>query len=353
MRRDAGERLTRMNRASFGIGILLSFTGGSFFGLACNGQINAGSESPAAHTLTEEELVAVSQPVTTCPDGSQHASVCCQADANGPPTCEDFPSAPFHACDPGWTTYPDPRTCCSLQDGSCTPAPSGPVPTTGVCQYACPPGQFAAPGGTDSTSASFGEAPVSAPSGGTVTAGTGPDPSISSSGSSGSGTGTGGAISGGTTTLYGSGDGSSSSDSSSDDQPTTCCAFSVQGLVCATAEVPPCACGCASANDCPPCDCASEPVYMAPLTACPSCPAGWQVQSGSSPDLCCRQDPSTGDIDCFSQAVAPPSGGSSYGSGSGSEGEVFVEDAGSATTECAETACPKGEQWNPATCSCD
>jgi hypothetical protein len=349
-----------MNRTSFGIGILLSLCGGGFFALACNGQINAGSESPASHTLTEAELFAVSQPVTACPSGSAHASVCCQAPPDGPPTCENFPSAPFHACDANWTTYPDPRTCCSLQDSSCSPAPAGTVPTTGLCTYACPPGQFAAPGGSVETSASVGEAPTMAPSagGGPVYAGSGTGSSYSSGSGgtySGSGTGTSSSIGGSSTSFYGSGSGSFSSSSSSDDQPTTCCAFSVQGLVCSTAELPGCVCACASPNDCEPCECSNEPVYMPPLTGCSACPSGWNplLDAGAPPDLCCRQDPSTGDLDCFSQAVAPPTDGSSYGSGSGSSSAVFVEDAGPATTACEPTPCPNGEQWDAATCSCD
>src|SRR5262249_24852743 len=49
--------------------------------------------------------------------------------------------SPFHQCGEGFTTYPDPTTCCDLNDPkNCAeppPPPPGPPPT---CAYACAPG---------------------------------------------------------------------------------------------------------------------------------------------------------------------------------------------------------------------
>jgi hypothetical protein len=77
-----------------------------------------------------------------CPPGAAHRNACCHAGADASAECAIYPRSPFHSCDPEWTTYPVPGTCCDLADPTQCGAPPAapPSPPPGRCVYACPPG---------------------------------------------------------------------------------------------------------------------------------------------------------------------------------------------------------------------
>ena len=367
-----------MNRISFGVGSVWALGAGALLALACNGKISTGSNTPQFATVTSAE---VSGPVTACQVGYAHPNVCCQAGAAQASTCGDYPTAPFHACDlnDGWTTYPDPRSCCPLDgNGACVvPPPQSTPPTSGVCANACPPGTFEGPGGGTISVGTAGGSGSGTYVGPNMTyPGSGSGSSYTGSGSgtfvgSGSGSGYTGSGSGtdigsgsgsgytgsGTGSYYGSGSGSYYGSGSGTGPVvyyggTTCCTSDGTSMSCEVLGPPPsgCACACPANGPCPPCNCPAEPVPVPPLTGCGACPAAWAAPIGPGgvpqPDLCCQQDPNTGDIDCFSQAVSPPGVAGGSGSGSGSSTVGFT-DAG-----CFPLPCPSNAQWNPATCSC-
>lgn len=80
--------------------------------------------------------------VPFCAEGAAHRNACCHAGADGNAECGIYPRSPFNSCDPEWTTYPVPGTCCVLADPTqCGAPPSAPPPPPpGRCVYACPPG---------------------------------------------------------------------------------------------------------------------------------------------------------------------------------------------------------------------
>src|SRR5258706_744794 len=93
-------------RASISIALLAAV------GTACSGQIlSLGSNQSQ---LTQIDPNAVTGTVPACGAGMAHPNVCCHAALGSPSTCGVYADAPFHACDEGWKTYPDPRSCCDL-----------------------------------------------------------------------------------------------------------------------------------------------------------------------------------------------------------------------------------------------
>jgi hypothetical protein len=231
--------------------------------VACTGKV-IGNGGPPLQAVNASEI---SQPVVPCGGGYAHPNVCCEASPGKASSCGVFPGAPFQACGSGYSTYPDPRSCCAL-DGSGTciappPTPPSPVPLPG-CSYACPPGQYE-PAGSPGTCC-FDDGATTVCSGG-----------------SGIGVGCGG---------------------------TGCaCPACVEGSPCPPCDCPPepscppsppaCFCPACPVGETCPCDCGPTPT---PVPVCNACPPGWQVPVGE-PLLCCNESSSV--IECFSQGVPP------------------------------------------------
>jgi len=124
---------------------------------ACGARVvplgSTGDSSDKLSTLDTSSVAAQAQNVTACPAGFAHPNICCEATAGDDPTCGDWENDPFRACDPGWSTYPNALSCCSLSNPTdCidTPEDAGittsPPPAYG-CGFLCPPGWYA-PGNT-------------------------------------------------------------------------------------------------------------------------------------------------------------------------------------------------------------
>src|SRR5262249_11426193 len=86
----------------------------------------------------------VSGSVTACTTTQQaHPNVCCKGGPNEESACVAYVNSPFHKCDDGWSTYPDPNQCCDLNDPASCVRPPPPPPGGGgggSCVYACAPG---------------------------------------------------------------------------------------------------------------------------------------------------------------------------------------------------------------------
>ncbi len=240
--------------------------------VACTGKVSNGKVSSTSQPVS---IGAISGTPAACPSGAAHPNVCCDSGAGQAPSCVIYPGAPFTECASGWTTYPDPRTCCPLDgNGQCEAPPPPPssdagTPPPDTCVYECPVGWYPAPG------------PTPVPNGG----GSG-----SSGGSAGGSGGTGGSGDGVTCCITypdGSGECMGSAGSAGTGCTCACPACDPDGGTC-----PPC----------PPCNCPSQPPPSPP--SCNACPPGWQVPQGD-PLLCCTEGPD-GVISCFSQGVPPP-----------------------------------------------
>jgi len=119
--------------------------------LACGGHVvSIGSDSEQLKTYDPSAVKVAS---TACPAGYQHPNICCDGGGSGQAAkCEAYVNHPFHACDQGWTAYPNALACCALDDprscvecdekGNCAgglePPPTPVDP--GQCPSACPPG---------------------------------------------------------------------------------------------------------------------------------------------------------------------------------------------------------------------
>jgi len=109
---------------------------------ACGGSV----ESIGTTDMQLVPLTEVTRAVTACAPGAAHRNACCTRGPNTTSQCGLYPAAPFHPCEPDWTTYPDPSTCCDLTDPShpCGAPPAQPPPLpSGQCTYGCPPGWYA------------------------------------------------------------------------------------------------------------------------------------------------------------------------------------------------------------------
>jgi hypothetical protein len=295
--------------------------------VACGGQVSLGTNRTAL-SLVDPKLVSGSVPA--CNAGAAHPNVCCDVGEGKDGTCGVYPEAPFQRCDTGWIAYPDPRSCCDLDDPSkCSAPPSTPPSSGGSCTYACEPGWYPIPNGCcKSTSSSSGECYGWATDGGTPDAGIvdanvwydadvalacGPynlDGGITCSTAAVINNhcyqiGCGPAFNGGCSC-------------SVDDHPTTnqpspsnvCDQTAFEQAwtsVCNFPAVPAFPDSGAPVVD-------SGTGAVEPVTCTIACPSGWQVPSGE-PDLCCRDV--GGDIQCFSQATGPQGGGSSGGADGG------------------------------------
>jgi hypothetical protein len=164
-------------RAAF---VIASVGGLTAAGASCAGKtVSLGTDTSGLSTVDPSSVTASSGAVPACGQGAAHPNVCCQAAQGTPSSCGVFPNSPFHACPAGWTTYPDPRSCCDLSNpASCAAPPFEPAPSVVACGYTCPPGWYS--GGPnaccttrpDGTGECFGVASGGTPpSGGTCTAG--------------------------------------------------------------------------------------------------------------------------------------------------------------------------------------
>ena len=222
--------------------------------VACGGrEVSLGTNKAQ---LSQVDPHTVGGNVPSCGAGDAHPNVCCEAGAGKAGTCGVYLGAPFQPCDTGWTTYPDPRSCCALDDpqNCVAPPPTPPPPPPGVCGYACEPGWYPIQNGCcQSTSNGDGVCYGWA------------------SGGSDGGTPDGGVV---------VGDG---------------------GI-----EPPAFDAGCAPSIDGGP-SCDPTPPPPLPQPPCDfACPSGWQHPTGT-PDVCCRDV--GGQIECFSQATGPSQGG--------------------------------------------
>jgi hypothetical protein len=105
---------------------------------ACGGRVvSLGTTGMMSMSLDE-----LTGNVPFCAVGAAHRNACCHAGAGGDAECGIYPRSPFHSCDPEWTTYPVPVTCCDLADPTQCGAPPAapPSPPPGRCVYDCPPG---------------------------------------------------------------------------------------------------------------------------------------------------------------------------------------------------------------------
>jgi hypothetical protein len=235
----------------------------------CAGKaVSIGNNAPPFKTIAASDISAASGG-NTCSTGFEHPNVCCSGSASDASQCGVWLGAPFRACDSGWTTYPDPTECCSIDDPTNCVAPSeATYSDNSLCVYACEPGWWTSP--TDSTqccqqddrgntvceSNSY-DGPTAVSGGGDDCA---PDcvanstPSSTGSGSTGT---------------------SGSSNVTPNDEPTTANSSAGTSTTAAQCNI--------------------------------ACPSGWFADP-IQPEVCCQQtSDSTGQ--CFSQATGPASSG--------------------------------------------
>src|SRR5262249_7910985 len=109
--------------------------------LACGGKgVTIGSNS---EELRDVDPKSVSGNATACGASTAHPNVCCKGGPNQDSACVAYVNSPFHQCGEGFTTYPDPTSCCDLNDPkNCAEPPPPPPPGGGggTCAYACAPG---------------------------------------------------------------------------------------------------------------------------------------------------------------------------------------------------------------------
>jgi len=242
--------------------------------VACGGQVSLGTNRTQ---LSLVDPKVVSGNAGACSAGEAHPNVCCDVGQGKDGTCGIYVGAPFQPCDNGWTTYPDPRTCCSLENpNDCAPTPPNPPPTVGTCTYPCEPGWYPIQNGCcQSTGNGNGVCYGWASDGGYPDAGI-DDGGVFDGGAFDAEVDAGTVDSGCTTTIDGGG--------SCDPQPP-------------------------------------QPTPVCNL----DCPNGWQHPQGA-PDICCRD--TGGVIECFSQASGPSNGGSGGSGGGSTDAGVPTVDAG-------------------------
>jgi hypothetical protein len=235
--------------------------------VACGGrEVSLGSNHSALSTVDPGN---VSGTVPSCGSGAAHPNVCCEAGPGKPAKCGSYDGEPFHPCDDGWKTYPDPRSCCDLDDPTkCTAPPPAPPPPAGSCGYQCPPGWYGiGGGGCCRTTDDGGDGECFAP-GNTGDAGTPADAGFDDGGPI--------SIDGGCAPTD-----DASVDSGCNEPPPP--------------PLPPPT----------PIDAGQGPPPPPPPCNV-QCPMGWQPASGA-PDVCCRET-APNQFECFSQSTGPDPG---------------------------------------------
>jgi hypothetical protein len=91
---------------------------------------------------TVGEPLGTFREVPACDVGYARPNVCCRGSPTQATVCADCPDVPFGACDKESLTFPDPRTCCSLEGGGCTATAPSDAGATGDCFYPCGPGGY-------------------------------------------------------------------------------------------------------------------------------------------------------------------------------------------------------------------
>jgi hypothetical protein len=108
---------------------------------ACSGGTGVPIGGNSEELRNVDPGTVASAVVTSCSSTHAHPNVCCKGDANEPSSCVAYVNSPFHPCEDGWGLYPDPTSCCDLNDPKSCAAPPPPVPAPPVsCGYACAPG---------------------------------------------------------------------------------------------------------------------------------------------------------------------------------------------------------------------
>ena len=268
---------------------------------ACSGkQPSGGANDPTSAASQAVSVSDVTGTVTPCPEAYAHPNVCCDQGAGRTTSCVDHPGAPFAQCAEGLALYPDPRSCCPLDNsGNCIAPPAvppdgGSVTGGGGCFLPCPVGWYTPPNATGGDGTTVTAVCCSATPNGEICTGMGP----------GIGT-TGGPVtgSGGVTTLVAAGGGPVTG---SGDGTTLVAAGGgpVTGAVGGPVSTGVCSCpACPADGPCPACDCVPGPLPPPPAApVCNPCPAGWQ-SSADNPFVCCSQQPDG--IACFSQGLPP------------------------------------------------
>jgi hypothetical protein len=285
--------------AAFGIVIpLLGACGGHVVSLGTNGS-----------QLRSVDPSTVKGSAAACPAGYAHPNVCCESSQGAAPQCGAYEQHPFQACESGWTTYPNPLTCCSLKnDQDCidTPTDAGaPVPPSYGCGYVCPPGWYPDPNAPPPTPESGSCCTKDPKTGqeeceGWASASPGVPVMVN---------GTGGGDPSGPPCEVGIVD-AGVAPSPSPPAPIDAGPAPDSGVVDASDDVtappppPP-----FDGGTCPPVvvDAGPPEGYDGGITSlCGECPPGWNADP-SAPDLCCQIDPS-GIEECFSQATGPIGG---------------------------------------------
>jgi hypothetical protein len=92
---------------------------------------------PSAFALT------LAASVGTCTaERYAHPNVCCLANADAS-TCGTYPMSPFAPCPAGFDLYPDPSSCCDLDDPTqCSDAMASNAGVASTCVTSCSPGYY-------------------------------------------------------------------------------------------------------------------------------------------------------------------------------------------------------------------
>lgn len=145
-----------MNRSARLIEVVVVLAGAAYVACGAHAVLDTNNTNSAGLTAIDPASVGGVQGGITfapCRSGTEHPNICCgEADGGAPgagiggaATCGDYPGDPFRPCPSGTSTYPDPRSCCDLGDGGCTPAPETPLVDAAACYYNCPPGYVSGP----------------------------------------------------------------------------------------------------------------------------------------------------------------------------------------------------------------
>jgi hypothetical protein len=277
---------------------------------ACGGKgVTIGSDSGELKTV---DPTTVSGTAPACAPQAAHPNVCCKGGPNEASDCVGYVNSPFHKCDDDRTTYPDPGTCCDLNDPTkCASPPPGPPPPTG-CGYACAPGWWPVVNNP-------GECCHILPSGNALECAQSdwgyPEPPITVGCATGGGTGSadGGVI---------ISDGGVAVDASPPIDAGPVPDGGAPNPVPDPNPVPP------------PIDCdagapppvPAPPPWPGPVCTTP-CPTGFSPLP-ADPTICCALEPNGGEI-CFSQAGGPAGGPTGVVFGSGGKGASAGGTAGS------------------------
>jgi hypothetical protein len=112
----------------------------------CGGRASATTGSVADGGVPAGQVVPLPmgyQAVVPCDPGYAHPSVCCEPAPYQSPECVEDSDEPFRPCG-RWLTFPDARTCCSLENAKqcAAPAQTDTDGSTSGCSLPCGPAGF-------------------------------------------------------------------------------------------------------------------------------------------------------------------------------------------------------------------